>query len=103
MIWTLIHPRVQPDDLGLLTGMLSEVDERPAREQLHENYQHGGGWRPMEGFKLDRRHLLLTYPEDPPYRPLACCQLRNELIVVYPYSWVAIIQPDHSFEVCRMD
>jgi hypothetical protein len=30
-------------------------------------------------------------------------ELRDELILIYEHSWVAIIQPDRTFETCRMD
>jgi len=100
--WLAVDPRIGPEHLGLLPGMLSERDPRPAREQLDANYQHGGGWQPFPGFKLHRDNSL-SYPGDPPTKPLAMTMLRDELIVFYQYSWVAIIQPDRSFEVCRMD
>jgi hypothetical protein len=89
-------------DLGFLPAMLSERNPAPAREQLHHGYAHGGGWHPFRGHKLlpDNR---LTYPGDPPLRPLAQTKLRDELIVLYEHAWVAIIQPDRTFEVCRMD
>ena len=45
----------------------------------------------------------LQYPEDPPLAPLAETKLRDEIIRVYHSSYVAIIQPDGSFLVCRMD
>ena len=102
MMWTKLDPRVSAEHLGLLPGMLSLNDPRPAREQLDANYQHGGGWRPFTGFRL-RKDNTLVYPGDPPTIPLAMTTLRDELIVFYDCSWVAIIQPDRSFEVCRMD
>jgi hypothetical protein len=82
--------------------MLSEVDPRPAKEQFDSNYQHGGGWHPFPGFKLGTG-ISLHYPGDEPLEPLAMCEFRDELIVVYRFAWVAIIQRDQSFEVCRMD
>jgi hypothetical protein len=100
MLWSII--RGGSDQLGLLPGMVSEDDPRPAKEQFDANYSHGGGWRHMNGFTLKDDNSLV-YSGDPPYRPLAVTWLRDELIVFYPYSWVAIIQPDRSFEVCRMD
>lgn len=66
------------------------------------NYQHGGGWRPLKGFILEADDSL-KYPGDPWMYPLAKAQLRDEIILFYPYSWVAIIQLSRSFEVSRMD
>jgi hypothetical protein len=45
----------------------------------------------------------LCYPGDPPMPALAETRLREETIRVYDCSWVAIIQPDKRFEVCRLD
>lgn len=87
--------------LGNLPYFLSEADPRPAREQFDANYKFGG-WRPFDGFKLMTNNALV-YPGDPPIHPLAQTKLRDELILLYPHGWVAIIQPDRSFEVCKMD
>jgi hypothetical protein len=89
-------------DLGFLPMFLSDDDPRPAREQFDTNYQHGGGWRPMQKFTLQGDNSL-QYPGDPPLRPYAQVILRDELILVYPHSWVVIKQQDGSFEVARMD
>ena len=102
MTWMLLHPNMTPEHLGLLPGMLDANDQRPAREQLVANYQHGGGWFPMQGHVLGPDNSL-TYPGDPPLAPLAYTRLRDELIVFYDASFVAIIQPDRTFEVCRLD
>jgi hypothetical protein len=97
--WTLLYPGI---DLGLLEQMLDANDPRPAREQFDANYQHGGGWFPIEGVKLLDNDCL-KYPGDPPFRPLAEARLRDELIRFYEHDLVAIIQPDRRFEVARMD
>ena len=96
-----LHPAATPDHVGFIPMFLNESDPRPAKEQLHANYSHGGGWSPMEGFTLERSRLC--YPGDPPLVPLAMMELRNETIVVYECSFVCITQKDGSFEVARMD
>ncbi len=101
MTWRLLNPRVTPEHLGLIPHFLDEDDPRPAKEQFNERYVFGG-WQPFEGFTL-RKDNSLMYPGDPPTRPLAQTKLRDELVVFYDHQWVAIIQPDRSFEVCRMD
>jgi hypothetical protein len=93
----------RPDDVGMIPGMLDHVDPRPAREQLDTGYPHGGGWRPFDGFTFDQDRLTLKYPGDPSMKPLAMMQLREELVLVYPCSWVLVLQPTGAFEVCRMD
>ena len=91
-----------PDDVGPIPYWLDEADPRPAKEQLDEHYQHGGGWQPFEGFKLLKGGRI-KYPGDPAHKPLAMMQLREEVIMVYPRAWVMILQKDGSFEICRMD
>lgn len=91
-----------PNILGYLPYWLSEADPRPARDQLNEHYQHGGGWNPFTGHTL-RNDNSIKYPGDPVLPPRCTARLREETICVYDHAWVAIIQPDRSFEVCRMD
>lgn len=101
--WELLVPGMTEDHLGLLPFMLDENDPASAREQFDRNYQHGGGWRSSSlRFQLTEDDWLL-YSPDPPLPPVARTRLRQESIVLYPHAWVAIIQPDRSFEACRMD
>lgn len=102
MIWELLHPRATADTLGFIPSFLSEDDPDPAWKQIHKNYGHGGGWRSQDGFALTPSDCL-RYPGDPPLQPLARTHLRDERILFYPYSFVAIIQPDRSFDVARID
>lgn len=102
MKWIVKEPH-SIEELGLLRYMLSNFNEKPAREQFNYHYKHGGGWRPIDGFEFDKSTYALTYPGDEPMHPWASTRLRYELILIYPYSFVAIVQPDGSFEVARMD
>ena len=43
--------------------------------QIEDRYRNGGGWRPLEGFRLKRKTLTLSYPGDTPFRHAAACQL----------------------------
>ena len=89
---------------GLLPSFFSERDPRSAREQLHENYAHGGGVNPFTGFQLVAgQRLKLQYPGDPPRHEVSRAQLRDETIVLFEASWVAIIQKDWSYIVTRCD
>ncbi len=99
--WELLHPRMAHEHLGFIPGFLDEDDPRPAKEQFNERYVFGG-WQPFQGHKLQADNTL-KYPGDPPMRALAQTKLRDELIILYEGEWVAIIQPDRSFEVSRMD
>lgn len=94
--------------VGLIPDFFSELDPRPAREQAADNYAHGGGWRPMKGWVLtwsrgDIGKAKAHYPGDPPMREISRGMLRDEMIIVFECSWVAIIQPSGSFEISRMD
>jgi hypothetical protein len=100
--FTLIHPRATEDMLGLIPEFFDEADPRPAREQAHERYAHGGGWHTFAGFEMLESGAL-KYPGDPALQLIARARLRDEHIQVYEGAWVAIVQPDGSFEVSRMD
>jgi hypothetical protein len=87
--------------MGLIPYFLIEDDPRPAREQFHERYAHGGGWNPNPKFKVRGEHL--QYPGDPPLTLLFEIQFRDERILVYDRAFVAIHRPGHPVEVARMD
>jgi len=106
MLWlspTRQSPSRIRDALGFIPTFLSEDDPRTAREQIHANYGHGGGWIPAKGFTLDQETMTLTYPGGPPLKPVATSMLRDEMILVYPYAWVVIVAPDGAYEVSRCD
>lgn len=102
MIWVMLAEGMTTEHLGLLPGMLDPNDPRPAKEQFNENYQHGGGWHSQPGFKLLDSGWI-KYPGDPPFCMVAFTMLRDEIIALYEHDYVAIVQPDGSFEICRMD
>jgi hypothetical protein len=102
MIWKMLHPQAKPEMLGFIPYFLDEDDPRPAREQFDTAYHHGGGWRPFAGFEM-LPDGNLNYPGDPPVLVLAETKLRDETIRFYEHSWVAVIQPDGSYEISRMD
>lgn len=106
-VWHL-RPGVSPAALGLIPAWLDDENPLPAREQLDAAYRHGGGWRPFKGFTLvrpsnDVRDWRLSYPGDPDYRVLAYTTLREEIVLMFPYSWVAIIHNGELYSVARLD
>lgn len=107
MIEVVYADSLSQEDLFNIVGeipfWLDEMDPRPARDQLDDHYQHGGGWMPIQGFTLRKKDMALCYPGDPDMMPLAYCALRDERIVFYPHAWVMVLQLDDTFEVCRMD
>lgn len=98
---TFLHPRANYDHVGALPDFLSASDPRSAKEQFHSNYGHGGGWNKMSGLVM--KGTTLWYPGDPPFVAIARMDLREEMILVYEHSIVAIVQRDGSFEAARMD
>lgn len=103
MVDVVIQQGVPHELIGEIPFWLDERDPRPARQQLHDNYRHGGGWHPFEGFILNLKDYTINYPGDPPQHPIAFMRLRKETIIMYHHAWVLILQPDDSFEICRMD
>lgn len=99
-VWFLLG-HDDADVLGFLPDMLDSFDPRPAREQFDEHY-HGGYWNTPAECRIDREGVMY-YPGDHPQRPLAGTRLREELILLYPAEFVAIVQPDGSFVIQRMD
>lgn len=55
MVWQGKHPQFSPEMLGYLPNMLNEHDPRSAREQLDDNYQHGGGMASVQRAHHDIR------------------------------------------------
>jgi len=101
IVWELLHPKMTVDYLGFIPDFLSENDPRSAREQFDANYI--AGWRPSRGFRMDLTTGRLVYPGDPDMYPVARTRFREETILFYPHAYVAVIQPDKTWEVCRMD
>lgn len=97
-----LHPKASWDHVGDIPHMLCEEDQQSATQQFHAGYGHGGGWRPFKGFELLPDDSI-SYPGDSVHKPIAEMRLRHERILVYECAWVAVIQPDRSYEICRMD
>lgn len=102
-VWKFIHPQMTSEHLGFLPSFLDINNPKPAKEQFNDNYQHGGGWRPMTGKWTIFDNYKIKYPGDPMLKPLAMTKLRNETICFYDCAIVGIFQPDGSFEIARMD
>lgn len=101
-MWLQLDKHADPDLLGAIPSFLDADDPDPAAKQLDKHYGHGGGWRPSAGWTIDEKGVA-RYPGDPALKPLFASVLRDEVILVYLYGYVAVIQPDQSFEICRMD
>lgn len=92
------------DLVGLTPAFLNETSDDDAVTQLNRHYAHGGGWHDFEGFSFkDGDEPQLLYPGDPPMEAVAMWKLRDERIILFDHAWVAVVQPDNSFRVARMD
>lgn len=112
LVWRT-YAGVNRVNLGLLPFFLTPLDQRPAAVQFNERYRIGGshshpgftlgGWRPMPGFTMNEARYL-DYPGDPALPPLAFTRLREEIIIVYQYSIIAILNQDTGdLSVARLD
>lgn len=86
--------------LGFIPSFVNVDDPRTAKEQIHENYV--SGWHDFKGFVMEPNGDL-SYPGDPDTKLLWEGRLRQERIRVYESAWVAIVQPDETYEVARLD
>lgn len=101
MIWVQVNPAATMDHLGIIPSFLDPEDVRTAAMQIDENYC--SGWRPSSGFTMDKEKRTLKCAGDPDLPPLFMSLMGDELIFVYEYGYVAIVQPDETFEVSRLD
>jgi hypothetical protein len=105
ILFTMVDQSIDREVLGLVPWIFDDNDRRPAHQQIDERYAHGGGWFPIPGWSFNPQTMVLTYPGDKPYHPIAVATLPHtaEVLIFYPYSWLAIVQRDKSFEVMRLD
>lgn len=100
--WKMLHPKMSIDHLGFIPCWFIEGDLRRAEQVIDDCYRHGGGFRQFKGFAL-RADNSIKYPGDPILKPLASAQYGDELLVFYDSAFLAIIQPDRSFQITRVD
>lgn len=94
---------------GIIPTFLNPWDERDAVTQIDANYQHGGGWHdtvsPYEIVRSPGTALpfALKFEGDPPFKARGMTMLRDEVIVLFDYGYVAVIQKDGTHRVARID
>ena len=102
----MTHFTPNTPQIGIIPMFFDSQDPRPAREQLHTAYQHGGGVQPIQGFTYvegDLGMARLEFAGDPPMQELSRATLHEELIIVFEGAWLAIVQPDKTYIVTRVD
>lgn len=112
LFWLNCDARYEKENMGYIPVFLHELDPRPAKEQIQENYAHGGGWRPQDNWENVPNTFFLRYKgENYVYKPLYMTRLHaddpnlpTETFLIYENAWCAIFEEDLvSFEVSRMD
>ena len=89
--------------VGILPSFVNEGNPMSVTKQINDRYSHGGGWRPLEGFVMDKNDRSIQYPEDPKLMPLAVGVIKGCEVIVYDHGWVAVVNEDGSYEVSRID
>jgi hypothetical protein len=93
------------EGLGFIPAFLNAADERDAKTQLTEGY--GFGWSDFKGFDMKYSpnvgHTMITYPDDLPLMEIGRTELRDEVVIVFEYAWVAVVQKDQSFVISCMN
>ncbi|MGL5078776.1 MAG: hypothetical protein ACRDBG_23510 [Waterburya sp.] len=102
---TLIHSLVKPNVMDYITGFLptNMIGHWKASECFDRFYSHGGGWNKFEGFTMAEDFMSISYSGDQPQKALAELMFGEERIILYAWSWVAIVQVDGSYEIARID
>lgn len=97
-----------PEAAGYLPHILQADDPRPAAGQLADRYAHGGGYTPYpdgDWTYVPGDPASLHYPGDPPFYEISrtVLPLSGQLILLFQYSILAIVELDGSFAVTRAD
>lgn len=103
-VWVAHHRRADIY-LGLIPSLISNAFPGKVKDQINENYAHGGGYSAFghSQWVFDPLTMTLSFPGDPVFTPKASALIGDERVIVYEAGVVAILQPDGSFEVTRMD
>jgi hypothetical protein len=101
--WELVHPRATFDMLGYVPGFIDISSDAPLRDQINAGYV--SGWHRSASEWVRISNTLQGHPEDPPFPMIARYrhQPTGELLEFYTSCYTAIVQPDGTFEVARLD
>jgi hypothetical protein len=95
----------RPEIWGYIPLFLYPDDERSVVEQFNERYI--SGWNEFPGFTVtggeDEKPYVLSYPGDPAFPERDRLVWNGETIVLFPYSWVMVVQKDGTKRIARMD
>ena len=89
-IWHL-DARVSPEWLGAIPAWVHGAnDERSMVDMIHQNYSHGGGWIPFDGFHVDPVSGDMTFDGDPDTVAIGIFRTEHEVLWFYPHSWITV-------------
>lgn len=93
-----------PELWGMIPNFIDPASEEPLKDQLDRSYICG--FKHQEGFTLrelsDGTYHAL-YEGDPPQIEVDRWEVCGQLLVLFPYAYVAAIEADGSYAVARMD
>lgn len=92
----------EPDALANACGLIPHFldnEEEKALDCFNRHYPFGT--HELVGAEIKDGAML--YPNDPPLYPYMEVAHGNEMVYIYPHAFVAIVQPDGSSYVTRMD
>jgi len=100
-----------PESTGLLPMIILPTDPQPAKVQINQRYDYGGGFYKFKAFELvgnfnaPINQLRLAFPGEPHYFEMSriYLPLSKELVVLFQLAFVAIILEDGTFEVTCVD
>lgn len=100
---TLLHQDKEYAEymLGQVPLWLNENALGTAAEQINKGYAFGG-WQPLPRTTLGEGNTM-CYPGDPPQKPIAMIEFRNEKIFAYPSEFWGIVQADGTASFARLD
>lgn len=96
------------DVVGIIPSFFDPFSDLPTSLQIHNNYQHGGGWRPNDkwshNFDKPEKDWEISYPEDDSLGILAVMDYQfGDRVAFFRYGIVAIVHKDGTTEIARVD
>lgn len=95
-----------PEAWGLIPEFLDPWDERGAADQIHENYQHGGGWRDCVGsmeFVDPGVGLARLVMNGEQFREVGRMVFGDERLFLLDCQFVLVQGPKGTIRVARVD
>lgn len=103
--WGLVHPHANCDMVGYIPSFIDNSSDVPLIEQINAEYI--SGWHKSDQpWKRDlKSNTMWACDEDQPFRMIARYHHKptGEYLEFYESSFTAVVKPDGTFEVARLD